>query len=137
MYVHLYYWTHTIHVYYSTGLTLYICITRHTLCTCITGLVLYICMYIIAHSRKNNSFELVLHLSLHVLTYVAVFLLSSKAGGVGLNLIGASYLVLYDIDWNPANDLQVCTVSMYVGVYSVYVHINVCTYVWILCTYST
>ncbi|XP_072107979.1 DNA repair and recombination protein RAD54B isoform X1 [Mobula birostris] len=35
-----------------------------------------------------------------------VFLLSSKAGGVGLNLIGASRLVLYDIDWNPANDVQ-------------------------------
>ena len=40
-------------------------------------------------------------------TLTAVFLLSSKAGGVGLNLIGASRLVLYDIDWNPANDLQV------------------------------
>ena len=36
-----------------------------------------------------------------------VFLLSSKAGGVGLNIVGASHLVLYDIDWNPANDLQV------------------------------
>lgn len=36
-----------------------------------------------------------------------VFLLSSKAGGVGLNLVGASHLVLYDIDWNPANDIQV------------------------------
>ncbi|KAJ8394570.1 hypothetical protein AAFF_G00043730 [Aldrovandia affinis] len=35
-----------------------------------------------------------------------VFLLSSKAGGVGLNLVGASHLVLYDIDWNPANDIQ-------------------------------
>ncbi|XP_012943574.1 DNA repair and recombination protein RAD54B [Aplysia californica] len=35
-----------------------------------------------------------------------IFLLSSKAGGVGLNLIGASRLILYDIDWNPANDLQ-------------------------------
>uniref|UniRef100_A0A671M7A3 RAD54 homolog B n=1 Tax=Sinocyclocheilus anshuiensis TaxID=1608454 RepID=A0A671M7A3_9TELE len=31
-----------------------------------------------------------------------LLLLSSKAGGVGLNLIGASHLVLYDIDWNPA-----------------------------------
>ena len=40
-------------------------------------------------------------------SHAAVFLLSSKAGGVGLNLIGASRLVLYDIDWNPANDLQV------------------------------
>ena len=39
-----------------------------------------------------------------------MFLLSSKAGGVGLNLIGASRLVLYDIDWNPANDLQVCII---------------------------
>lgn len=35
-----------------------------------------------------------------------VFLLSTKAGGVGLNLVGASRLVLFDIDWNPANDLQ-------------------------------
>ncbi|KAK2902998.1 hypothetical protein Q8A67_007711 [Cirrhinus molitorella] len=35
-----------------------------------------------------------------------LLLLSSKAGGVGLNLIGASHLVLYDIDWNPANDIQ-------------------------------
>ncbi|KAL8610538.1 hypothetical protein ACOMHN_060458 [Nucella lapillus] len=35
-----------------------------------------------------------------------IFLLSSKAGGVGLNLVGASRLFLYDIDWNPANDLQ-------------------------------
>ncbi|KAI0790697.1 P-loop containing nucleoside triphosphate hydrolase protein [Abortiporus biennis] len=35
-----------------------------------------------------------------------VFLLSSKAGGVGLNLIGASRLVLIDSDWNPSHDLQ-------------------------------
>jgi len=34
------------------------------------------------------------------------FLLSSKAGGVGLNLIGANRLVLMDPDWNPANDIQ-------------------------------
>jgi superfamily II DNA or RNA helicase len=35
-----------------------------------------------------------------------VFLLSSKAGGCGLNLIGATRLVMFDPDWNPANDLQ-------------------------------
>jgi DNA repair and recombination protein RAD54B len=35
-----------------------------------------------------------------------VFLLSAKAGGVGLNLIGASRLVLFDLDWNPATDIQ-------------------------------
>ena len=34
------------------------------------------------------------------------FVLSAKSGGVGLNLIGASRLVLFDVDWNPATDLQ-------------------------------
>uniref|UniRef100_A0A1I8IDR7 DNA repair and recombination protein RAD54-like n=1 Tax=Macrostomum lignano TaxID=282301 RepID=A0A1I8IDR7_9PLAT len=35
-----------------------------------------------------------------------VFMLSSKAGGCGLNLIGANRLVMFDPDWNPANDDQ-------------------------------
>ncbi|TKR93523.1 hypothetical protein L596_007959 [Steinernema carpocapsae] len=35
-----------------------------------------------------------------------IFLLSSKAGGCGLNLIGANRLVMFDPDWNPANDDQ-------------------------------
>uniref|UniRef100_A0A0K0DGZ7 DNA repair and recombination protein RAD54-like n=1 Tax=Angiostrongylus cantonensis TaxID=6313 RepID=A0A0K0DGZ7_ANGCA len=49
-----------------------------------------------------------------------VFLLSTKAellcftfllklivpGGVGLNLTGASRLILFDLDWNPATDMQ-------------------------------
>lgn len=34
------------------------------------------------------------------------FLLSAKSGGVGLNLIGASRLILFDNDWNPSVDLQ-------------------------------
>ncbi|ODV63941.1 DNA-dependent ATPase RDH54 ASCRUDRAFT_26326, partial [Ascoidea rubescens DSM 1968] len=34
------------------------------------------------------------------------FLLSSKSGGCGLNLIGASRLILFDSDWNPSIDLQ-------------------------------
>ena len=34
------------------------------------------------------------------------FLLSAKAGGTGLNLIGASRLALFDVDWNPSVDLQ-------------------------------
>lgn len=46
-----------------------------------------------------------------------MFLLSSKAGGCGLNLIGGNRLVLFDPDWNPANDKQVTS-------YALNVHLN-------------
>lgn len=35
-----------------------------------------------------------------------VLLLSCKAGGTGLNIIGASRMVIIDADWNPKNDQQ-------------------------------
>ena len=36
----------------------------------------------------------------------AVFLISLKAGGTGLNLTAASYVVLFDPWWNPAVEAQ-------------------------------
>lgn len=35
-----------------------------------------------------------------------IFLLSSKAGGMGLNLVGANRLIMFDADYNPAIDAQ-------------------------------
>merc|ERR1712098_270756 len=35
-----------------------------------------------------------------------VFMLSTRAGGLGINLYTADVVILYDSDWNPQMDLQ-------------------------------
>jgi len=35
-----------------------------------------------------------------------IFLLTTRAGGLGINLTSADIVVLYDSDWNPQADLQ-------------------------------
>lgn len=37
---------------------------------------------------------------------VFVFLLCTRAGGVGINLTAADTVIIFDSDWNPQNDLQ-------------------------------
>ncbi|HEY3324674.1 MAG TPA: DEAD/DEAH box helicase [Planctomycetota bacterium] len=39
-------------------------------------------------------------------TDIDAFLISTRAGGAGLNLTGADTVIFYDHDWNPANDQQ-------------------------------
>lgn len=45
----------------------------------------------------------------------SIFLLSTKAGGLGLNLVAADCVIIYDIDWNPQNDLQAADRAYRIG----------------------
>lgn len=49
-----------------------------------------------------------------------VFALSTKAGGLGVNLQSADTVIIYDSDWNPQNDEQaqsryfsICTLARF------------------------
>jgi len=37
---------------------------------------------------------------------IFLFILSTRSGGVGINLVGADTVIFYDSDWNPAMDQQ-------------------------------
>ena len=37
---------------------------------------------------------------------VFIFILSTRSGGLGINLVGADTVIFYDSDWNPAMDAQ-------------------------------
>ncbi len=44
-----------------------------------------------------------------------VFLLTTKVGGLGVNLTGANRVILFDPDWNPSTDLQARERSYRIG----------------------
>ena len=37
---------------------------------------------------------------------IFIFILSTRSGGIGVNLTGADTVIFYDTDWNPAMDAQ-------------------------------
>lgn len=43
------------------------------------------------------------------------FLLSTKAGGLGINLATADTVIIYDSDWNPHNDIQALSRAHRIG----------------------
>eukprot|EP01130_Rhizamoeba_saxonica_P002954 TRINITY_DN1298_c0_g1_i1.p2 TRINITY_DN1298_c0_g1~~TRINITY_DN1298_c0_g1_i1.p2 ORF type:complete len:264 (+),score=54.95 TRINITY_DN1298_c0_g1_i1:1611-2402(+) len=51
-------------------------------------------------TKKNERQDLVDRFNRRSGTFL--FLLSAKAGGEGLNLIGGNHLILFDCDWNPS-----------------------------------
>jgi hypothetical protein len=51
--------------------------------------------------QKSSSLKIAFFLNFFFQSSDFIFMLSSKAGGCGLNLIGANRLVMFDPDWNP------------------------------------
>lgn len=37
---------------------------------------------------------------------IMAFILTTKVGGIGINLTGANRVILYEPDWNPSTDIQ-------------------------------
>lgn len=65
---------------------------------------------------------------------VFVFLLTTRVGGLGVNLIGADRVLIYDPDWNPSTDMQarerawrigqLKDVTIYRSVFNITIHLS-------------
>lgn len=60
----------------------------------------------VAVTMFSFSFRIVLIDEFNTDPDIFVFLLSTRAGGLGINLTSANIVILHDIDCNPYNDKQ-------------------------------
>ena len=56
---------------------------------------------------------------------IKVFMISTKAGGLGINLTSADCVIIHDIDSNPYNDKQVSFWLIKISIYSYFVRLKI------------